>query len=168
MKRLRNFVYIGLLGLSLFLACVTPVCAETLNYKAYTWILREESVEISDVEGHELGYSNRGGFFAFENGEVATINSVATFDYVKGAGPWLQYVTIKFEDGSTIIFKAQGTSGGGGTAAKGEIYKGTGRFEGIKGTQSGKSKILPYEKGDPGKRGRGYGSGTLEYTLPPK
>jgi hypothetical protein len=47
-----------------------------------------------------------------------------------------------------------------------EILKGTGRFVGIKGTQSAKIKYLPLEKGDAGPRG--YGEGTITYTLPPK
>jgi hypothetical protein len=49
---------------------------------------------------------------------------------------------------------------------KSEIIKGTGRFEGIKGTQSAKAKYLPLEKGEGGSKG--YGEGTITYTLPPK
>jgi len=90
--------------------------------------------------------------------------------FVKGSGTFMQYVTLKFEDGSTITIKSQGTVGGytgagtGGWAS--EIIKGTGRFEGIKGTQSAKAKYLPGEKGEAGPKG--YGEGTITYTLPPK
>lgn len=104
----------------------------------------------------------------FENGEVATIDHVSTGDFVKGSGPFMQYVTIKFEDGSTITIKSQGTMGAGASSGgwKSEIIKGTGRFEGIKGTQSAKAKYLPLEKGEVGPKG--YGEGTITYTLPKK
>ena len=77
--------------------------AETMNYKYYTWVIKSESAPISDMEGHAVGFVMRGGFFVFENGEVATANQVATIDYTKGAGPFMSYVTINFADGSTII-----------------------------------------------------------------
>jgi len=44
-------------------------------------------------------------------GEVATIKHVSTTDLIKGSGPFMQYVTINFEDGSTITIKSQGTIG---------------------------------------------------------
>ena len=47
-----------------------------------------------------------------------------------------------------------------------EIIKGTGRFEGIKGTQNLTVKYLPLEKGEVGPKG--YGEGTITYTLPSK
>jgi hypothetical protein len=146
--------------------------AETMNYKFYTWVIKGEDVPVGDVEGHIVGLSMRGSFYVFENGEVATINTVATRDLIKGSGPFMQYVTINFADGSTIIIKSQGTLGapaagaftsGGWTS---EIIKGTGRFQGIKGTQAAKAKYLPIEKGEAGPRG--YGEGTINYTLPSK
>jgi hypothetical protein len=146
--------------------------AETMNYKFYTWMIKGEYVLVGDVEGHTVGLGMRGAFYVFENGEVATINHVSTGDFIKGAGPFMQYVTIKFADGSTIIIKSQGTAGapaaGTATAAgwTSEIIKGTGRFEGIKGTQSAKAKYLPVEKGEAGPKG--YGEGTITYTLPSK
>ncbi|MBU1207984.1 MAG: hypothetical protein KKH04_13825 [Proteobacteria bacterium] len=84
----------------------------------------------------------------------------------------MQYVTVNFEDGSTIIIKSYGTLGGtaAGALASGgwtsEIIQGTGRFQGIKGTQAAKAKYLPIEKGEAGPKG--YGEGTITYTLPSK
>jgi len=49
---------------------------------------------------------------------------------------------------------------------KTEILKGTGRFEGINGTASAKSKFIPPEKGEPGPKA--VGEGTITYTLPSK
>jgi hypothetical protein len=141
-----------------------------MNYKFYTYVIKGESVSVGDVEGHAVRLEMRGAFYVFENGEVATTNSVATGDLIKWSGPFMQYLTINFADGSTIIIKNQGTVGGITTGGSGgwtsEIIKGTGRFEGIKGTQSAKAKYLPLEKGEAGSKG--YGEGTITYTLPSK
>jgi hypothetical protein len=154
------------------LGSIIEARAETMNYKFYTWVNKAERVPIGDVDGHTVSLAVRGAFWVFENGEVATIDHVSTSDFIKGSGPFMQYVTIKFADGSTIIIKSQGTVGapvagavtsGGWTS---EIIKGTGRFEGIKGTQSAKVKYLPVEKGEAG--AKGYGEGTITYTLPSK
>jgi hypothetical protein len=146
--------------------------AETLNYKFYTWVIKGDDVPVGDAEGHIVGYAVRGAFWVFENGEVATINHVATRDLIKGSGTFMQYVTVNFADGSTIIIKSHGTLGGtaSGAQASGgwtsEIIKGTGRFAGIKGTATSKVKYLPLQKGEAGQKG--YGEGTITYTLPPK
>ncbi len=161
-----------LVGICVISACVLGATmqagAETLNYKTYTWVIKWERAPVGDVEGHAVNLVVRGGFNVFENGEVATANAVGTNDYINGAGPFMQYVTIKFPDGSTIMYKSQGTMGAGGGAGAytSEIIKGTGRFEGIKGTQSAKLKYLPLEPGEAG--ARGYGEGTITYTLPSK
>jgi hypothetical protein len=167
------WVLFGILIISAWvLGSAIQAGAETLNYKFYTWGTKSESVPVGDVEGHTLGLATRGAFYVFENGEVATINTVSTRDLIKEAGPIMQYVTMKFADGSTIIIKSRGTLGkpAAGSYSAGEwtseIIKGTGRFEGIKGTQSAKAKYLPVEKGEV--LPRGYGEGTINYTLPKK
>jgi len=80
----------------------------------------------------------------------------------------MNYNTIKFADGSTIIIKSQGTMGGSFTSAAqtSEIIKGTGRFAGTQGTLTAKIKYLPLEKGEAGPKG--IGEGILNYTLPSK
>jgi hypothetical protein len=167
------WVLLGILVISAWiLGSAIQAGAETMNYKFYTWVIRGEDVPVGDVGGHMVGIVIRGAFWVFENGGVATITHVATRDLIKGSGPFMQYVTVNFEDGSTIIIKSHGTLGGtaAGALASGgwtsEIIKGTGRFEGIKGTQSAKAKYLPVEKGEAGPKG--YGEGTITYTLPPK
>ena len=148
------------------LAFANQAGAETMNYKVYTWVSKGENVTIGDVEGHNIGVHVRGAFYAFENGEVATATVVGIFDFIKGKGPFVNYVTMNFADGSIIMIKtatawteaAQWTS---------EIIKGTGRFEGIKGKQfTSKFKMLAVEKGEPGSKG--YGEGNLTFTLPSK
>jgi hypothetical protein len=132
------------------LGVAVPGAAETLTYKFYTWVSKAERVPIGDVEGHAVALVVRDSFNVFDNGEVATTTSVITNDFVKGAGPFLQYSTLKFSDGSTIMWKSQGTIGAGAGAYTSEITKGTGRFDGIKGTQSGTAKYLPVEPGEAG------------------
>ncbi len=52
-----------------------------------------------------------------------------------------------------LSLKSQGTIGGTSGDWKSEIIKGTGRFEGIKRTQSAKAKYLPLEKEEAGQKG---------------
>ncbi len=171
--RKSSWVLFGMILISAWiLGSATKGDAETMNYKSYSYVLKAEDVPVGDVEGHTVGLVMRRAFYVFENGEVATTNSVATRDLIKGAGPSVQYTTISFADGSTIIIKSQGRGGGTATAAQtsggltSEIIKGTGRFEGIKGTQATKLRFLPVEKGESGPKG--IGEGTITYTLPPK
>ncbi len=171
--RKSMWVLFGILLISAWvLGSAIQAGAETMNYRFYTWVIRGEDVPVGDVEGHMVGIAIRGAFWAFENGEVATITHVATRDLIKGSGPFMQYVTVNFADGSTIIIKSHGTLGGtaAGALATGgwtsEIIKGTGRFTGIKGTATSKAKYLPIIKGEAG--ARGYGEGTITYTLPSK
>jgi hypothetical protein len=164
-KSLRALV--GILVISAWiLGSAMPGEAETLRYKFYTWVSKAERVPIGDMEGHAVAVVVRDSFNVFADGEVATTTSIITNDFVKGAGPFLQYSTIKFSDGSTIMWKSQGTIGAGAGAYTSEITKGTGRFDGIKGTQSGTAKYLPVEPGEAG--AKGYREGTITYTLPPK
>jgi hypothetical protein len=167
------WVLFGILAISAWvLGSAIQAGAETMNYKFYTYVIKGDDVPVGDVEGHLVGYNVRGAFYVFENGEIATINHVATRDLIKGSGPFMQYVTVNFADGSTIIIKSQGMLGGTATGAlasggwTSEIIKGTGRFEGIKGTQSAKAKYLPVEKGEAG--AKVYGEGTITYILPSK
>ena len=157
---------------SFVLGSVIQVGAETLKFKAYTYVTKAERAPVGDVDGHTVGFSIRKAFIVFENGEVATQTSVITSDAIKGSGDSLQYSTITFSDGSTIIIKAQtrfiGTAPGAPTSSKltREIIKGTGRFEGIKGTGTSTVKYFPVEEGEAGPKG--IGEGTITYTLPSK
>ena len=140
--------------------------AETLNYKFYTYSIKGDWAPVADVEGHVVGYGVRGSFMIFENGEVAFAEAVILRDWVKTAGTIVQYSTTKFQDGSTITSKTHGATGVGTAGMTTEIIKGTGRFEGIKGTGSSKAKYFPQEKGEAAPKG--WGEGTLTYTLPSK
>ncbi len=159
------WVLIGVFVISAWiLGSVVQAGAEIMNFKFYTWGIKGEMIEIPDVEGHVVGLGVRGSFLVSEDGEVATSEAVIFRDFTKGAGTLLQYVTMKFQDGSTIILKSQGMVGGPDAKWESQIIKGTGRFQGIKGTGTSKAKYLPLEKGE--SASKGYGETTLTYTLP--
>jgi hypothetical protein len=112
----------GLFVLGLVVACILspalPVGAEELHYKFYTWAPKGERVPVGDVDGHVVGFMLREAFYAFDNGEVATVKAVVTTDHINGNGPFMQYVTITFPDQSTILIKSQGTTGSSGAASQ--------------------------------------------------
>jgi hypothetical protein len=165
--RNSKWILLGILVISAWiLGSAIQVEAETMNYKFYTYSIKGDWVSIPDVEGHAVGYGVRGSFMVFENGEVATAEAVILRDWIKTAGTISQYSTIKFQDGSTIVTKTQGTTAVGTAGMTTEIIKGTGRFQGIKGTGASKAKYFPQEKGEAAPKG--WGEGTLTYTLPSK
>ena len=141
--------------------------AETLIYKAYHYAEKTENVLVGDVENHSLQLATRRVFFIFENGEVATGTLSNIGDYIGSSGTLTSYGTITFADGSAIFIKREvKVVEGKTTATKGQIAKGTGRFQAIKGTQETKTKLLPLEKGEVGQKG--ISEGAINYTLPPK
>ena len=148
------------------LGSAIQVGAETMSYKLYSVVIKSDSFPIGDVEGHAVEIYVRSAFYVFPN-EVATAYALGIRDVIKEMGSISQYVTLTFPDGSTIIRRDQGTR----TVAEGasytsEIIKGTGRFEGIKGTHTAKSKLLPLEKWEAGPKA--IGEGTYTFTLPSK
>jgi len=149
-------ILFGMLAISVWIpGSALQAGAATLNCKSYVWMNRSESVEIDDLEGHTVSLAQRGGFYVFDGGEIATIKRVSLNDSTRGAGSATTYETIKFADGSTIILKGQSAlsrTAGQTTASEGtnEIIKGTGRFENIKGTGSYKRSFLPAERGEAG------------------
>ena len=149
----------------------TPAIAETVNFKLYDYQGKQERALIGDVENHVFVQQIRRGFFVLENGEIAQWLVHSQNEQIKGSGSFKNYGTITFSDGSTIMTKGQGTIGGTvkstrSAGTKSEIIKGTGRFEGIKGTMTYTGKFLPLDKGEEGQKA--IREGTLNYTLPSK
>jgi len=166
-KRKSIWVLFGILGITAWVfGSAIQAGAETMNYKSYGYVDKGEIVSVGDVENHHLTFMTRRGFCIFDNGEVATSITFAIGDHIKGAGSNISYTNISFTDGSTIFIKREGKFGAGAAQIKGEMTKGTGRFQGIKGTQAIKVKYLPLEKGEAGPKG--IGEGTLTFTLPSK
>jgi hypothetical protein len=141
------------LGAICFLVSAQHVNAETVKFRIVNYISKLEIILIEDVEGHMIGVYQRRGLALFENGDVATEISCATFDGIKGKGTFQGYSILTYEDGSTTVSKYKGnmwrTQDGkfrleNGT---GEYIGGTKYFEGIKGTLSWTGKrFTPYSK----------------------
>jgi hypothetical protein len=166
------WVLFGILVISAWvLGSTIQAGAETMNFKAYSYVVKAEEVLIGDVEDHIVSLVTRRGFYLLENGDVATGIAYIIGDYIKNVGSNTSYGTITFADGSTIMTRRQmtitrpgGASASGGL--QGEIIKGTGRFEGIKGTITQKTKFLPLEKGEAGNKT--ISEVTITCTLPSK
>jgi hypothetical protein len=147
--------------------------AETMKCKIARVVTKEETMPVTDEEGHILVMQISQGLAFFENGDIANFKTQAISDRRTGTGKGSQsiaYIFFTFEDGSSIITRVEyrsiaDPSGKISTKTAGEIVKGTGRYEGIKGTFSSTGKMLPPIKGEADKY---YVDATLTYTLPPK
>lgn len=165
-------------GLSLILTgilgSVMQAAAETMKCQTSGNSVKREVMQIPDVEGHTIVMGIREGLAFFEDGEVSAFKNFHTADVLAGKKVLTQgYQVFTFLDGSTIItsfHQIQEPDPGGRlawiTKATGEILKGTGRFEGIKGSLSGTGKQFKAEKGE--LTGKSAGNWTISYTLPRK
>ena len=148
--------------------------AETIKCQTSGNSVKREVMQIPDVEGHTIVMGIRDGLAFFEDGEVAAFRNFHTADVIAGKGVLTQgYQFFTFVDGSTIItsFRQNQEPDPGGklawiTKAAGEILKGTGRFEGMKGSLSGTGKQFKAEKGE--LTGKSAGNWIITYTLPSK
>jgi hypothetical protein len=144
--------------------------AETMNFKFFNHVTRNEVFPVGDTEGHNVSIIVREGAVIFVSGELAWMKATNSQDMVKGAITFDQYYTVTFQDGSKITCHNKGTgeATAAGARAKwaGEIINGTGRFQGIKGTAAAEIKFFPREKDELG--GKALGEVTFNYTLPSK
>ena len=143
---------------ALFLGFVIEAQAETMKCRSVGVQIKVEAIPVADVENHTMGFGIREGLAFFDNGETANLRSQSIWDLIQGKSMKAYgYSFFTFEDGSKIITKFEqdniADESGKLTAAKatGEILKGTGRFEGIKGNFTFTGKTLPAPKGEAGK-----------------
>jgi hypothetical protein len=162
----------GLFGIFLISAWVLGSAiqagAENMKCKSAQTATKDERMEVGDVKGHILGLQRMEGLAYCENGEIAKMRSDAIFDVTPGKGAQaIGYTFFTFEDGATIAIRFQRSvnPADGSAKASSELIKGTGRFEGIKGTTSATGKNFPPSKEEPG---RAFSDITFTYTLPPK
>ncbi len=150
------------------------VGAETLKIQVSNVVTKIEQFPVENIEGTGLLFMVRDGTFALENGELGSMKAIVTGDWTKGkGGSFLGYIEYIFGDGSTIVGTLQpGTFWhdpegklGGFQKASGQLIIGTGRFKGIKGTQTMTGKLLKTIKGENGSKA--YNEFILTYTLSP-
>jgi hypothetical protein len=166
------WVLFGILLISVWiLGCTIQVGAETMKCKNIATATKDEKIPVSDEEGHILGLQIMEGLAFCENGEVPKVRHHAVWDFVPGKGSQaIGYSIFTFEDGSTVVIRFQRLttkepSGNLSAKVTSEIIKGTGRFEGIKGTSSGTGKTFPPSKEE---AARAFTDGTWTYILPSK
>jgi len=167
------WVLFGILVISaLILGSAIQAGAETLKGRNALTATKNESIPVNDEPGHVLGMLIWEGLAFFENGEIAKMRSHAIRDIIPQKGSQaIVYNIYTFEDGSTVVTRVQrlmvAADKSGTLSAKmtGELIKGTGRFEGIKGTVSGPGKNFPASGGE---AERAFNDFTWTYTLPTK
>jgi hypothetical protein len=152
-------------------ASISLAGAESMEWKGRTvyHMTKVEAIPVGDVPGHVIGIADARGLTFIDNGEVATYLSRICFDFTNGNGPHWAYGVTTYEDGSTTVVKAEGTTTalpGGASTFEGTLsyIKGTGRFEGIQGggTYTGK-RVAPLAPGGPADS---YSDWSATYTLP--
>jgi len=159
MKRWGLFLAM-LLSVS-FILLPGVLAAEEIAYRTVYHVQKVETIEVGDVPGHVVGFSDTPGIIFMTKGpargEIGTRKAISYSDTVKGKGPLTGYLTYTFPDGSTMHTKAIGTftpvDGGKRTALEGtwECTGGTGRFEGMKGKGTFKGeRVGPRETGSDG------------------
>lgn len=153
MKRIIMASILSLVMLVAFGLVGTQAKAETVKFIVTNYITKIEAIPVPDVKGHVLILAERRGVAVFEDGSVAAYHARIMGDLTKYHGPAQGYSDLTYPDGSKTITKYQMTLAipAGKKLptfkGKGEYIKGTGRFEGIKGTISfNGSFVTPYGK----------------------
>ncbi len=174
--RKSKMTILGCIGIFLIAALILVPAAQAgekpIKYRIINRTTKMEWLPVPDVEKHVVGVVERRGVgifegAIFEKGETAAQTVMVTFDVIKGKGSIQGYVLWTFKDGSTFIGKIQGTKTPATNEGTAELFKGTGRFEGIKGEVSFKGKyITPYTKDTT--KGDAIIDVTGTYTLPKK
>ena len=166
--------------ISIFLITIwlfpSQAVAETWKYKIVMYFTKAEYAPIPAMEGLAYALFEYKGLSFWENGETSFYSGAAIGEFYKGEGPVQNCVVHTFADGSTIVSKNKfiNISAPEGKTSSyenitGEIVKGSGRFDGIKGTIVGKGKRLaPISPGLKEMRGDAVVEGSMTFTLPSK
>ena len=134
-------------------------------------LVTAHQIEVSDVPGHLIGVGDVAGVMSCDDGSIATTSTKFMTDQTKGSGKAQYYWMVTYEDGATTWSKGINTltSTPDGKTVRweftGEYIMGTGRFQGIKGSESGAGKRLTPT---PGPGAQYYIDATSTYTLPSK
>jgi hypothetical protein len=141
----------------------------TTKFKIINNITKVEAIPIPDEKGHFVGILSREGLVLLENDEVGNQSAVLTFDTRGDTVNFDAITTIIFPDGSSWLLKSKGVGEKSpdvkllATWQTGDFLKGTGKYEGIKGTFTIMGKQYgPTEVG----KGHWLAELTAIYTLP--
>ena len=170
--REMNNYYTVLLIVLLLLISKTDATAEpikTMKWKEVGYAKNIQLADAPDFKGHIVGMFERRGLDIFEDGTVAVYKQMGSMDGWDTGATCQGYTELSFEDGSTIIYKFQGseeTKPGELPRLKGDgtFIKGTGRFSGIKGTLKFTGRY--YTSLDDDNKGAAIFEVVSTYTLP--
>ena len=126
-----------------------------------------------DDKAHMVGMGQRKGKAVFSDNRKADYSNVFILDLYRGkfANSW-GYTKMVFKDGSWLFFKwdaafaGRDKAGNPTMAGTGKILKGSGAYEGIKGTAKFSNRRIPPNKEFP--KGATEANAVLTYTLPAK
>lgn len=171
-KRTSRFLLLAILASVLLLSAATSAGAQTsktVRFKGYNYEVSGNFLPVGNpADGHFVGLSIRKGLTTFETGEISATSAAEYVDVIKGVGTTAGYVTDTFDDGSSLTARienhfAVGPNGLFVASIKSEYIKGTGRFEGVKGTATVTAKQVKSTKDFAGFTEI---EGTTSYTLP--
>lgn len=163
--------FISIMVIAGFLLGALAQAAETLKGRSVATATKDETIAVNDEPGHHLELAVYEGLSFFENGDVAKLRSHSVIDMMPGkSSQAITYNIWTFDDGSTVVNRSKrllvpDSSGTYSAKTTSEFVKGTGRFEGIKGTGSATGRNFP-----PGEKeaARVFSDFTWTYTLPGK
>jgi hypothetical protein len=172
-KSIIVWVFMGIFVISswLILSDNSAQAQSTMKFKIVNNIVKTEFIPFPDEKGHAVGVLTREGLVLFENGEVGKQLAALTVDIRGNTVTYDAITTIIFPDESSWVLKSKGIgerSPDGKllpTKQTGDFVRGTGKYEGIKGTVT----IIGTQYGLP-EAGRGHWIAelTATYTLPSK
>ena len=167
------YICIILIIATWLLGSITEVGAQsyTLKCRETGHMPKVHVIEVGDVPGHIVLVGENAGVLSCDDGSIATTSTKWMTDMTKGSGKSLAYELISYEDGSTTWVKSKTTVTAEPERKTGrwegtfEYVKGTGRFEGIRGSASYTGKRLV---STPSAGAQYYVDLTITYTLPSK
>ena len=174
-NRMRIWVVFFALMIGMWLTCSgTPAYAAVTTTVEATVILSGPPANMlpaGDDENHVAGLGKRTGKAVFSDGRKAQYSNIFFMDWYRGKSISLWgYSKMVFKDGSWMFFKWDSQFAGMDEAGKsmfkgtGTILKGTGLYEGIKGTVMYYNRQLPPSEEYP--KGARKAKAVFTYTLP--
>lgn len=173
-------IMVSLVLILLAALCLAPAAAggqeaktKTLQVKIIHTGPPPTKMWVGDDPSHYLSLQKSEGKAVFSDGRKAGYQSVCEWDvhimwFAEGRG----YSIFTFKDGSVIVTKWQiewdskAKKGGYTFHGAGTITKGTGPYQGIKGTYQSTSRLLPPSKDHP--KGFSETNAVLTYRLAPQ
>ena len=111
---------------------------ENLNFALKYNIKNNYYETVSSTTNHKMGVAKGNGIALMKTGLTVNVDIFFIYDYINGAGTFIENYVMNFSDSSKITLKAIGISYGSESdplfTANVTITGGTGEFTGIKGS----------------------------------